>query len=64
MSDSVHQIFMKVLAINLIVIGVFAVVSPLLAVYLKRYDNKKTKNKLYLYFTGGIILIFTGTYLY
>jgi putative Mn2+ efflux pump MntP len=55
---------MKVIAINLIVIGVFAVVSPLLAIYLKKYDNKKQPNKLYLYLVGGIILIIIGTILY
>jgi putative Mn2+ efflux pump MntP len=64
MSDSVNQIFMKVIAINLIVIGVFAVVSPLLAIYLKKYDNKSQPNKLYLYLVGGIILIIIGTTLY
>lgn len=64
MSDSVNQIIMKVIAINLIIIGVFAVVSPLLAIYLKRYDNKKQPNKLYLYLVGGTILIIIGTILY
>jgi putative Mn2+ efflux pump MntP len=64
MSDSVNQIFIKVIAINLIVIGVFAVVSPLLAIYFKRHDNKNQPNKLYLYLVGGIILIIIGTILY
>ncbi len=64
MSDSINQIIMKVIAINLIAIGIFAVVSPLLAIYLKKYDNKKQPNKLYLYLVGGIILIIIGTMLY
>ncbi len=63
MGDSINQIFMKILGINLIVIGVVAMGSPLLSIYIKKHEKTKTKG-VYLYLVGGIIAICVGIYLF
>jgi putative Mn2+ efflux pump MntP len=64
MSDPINQLFMKVIALNLIVVGAFAVVSPLIAIYLKKYDDKQQLTRLCVYLAGGIMLIIIGALLY
>ncbi len=64
MSSSINQIIIKVIAINLIVVGAFAVAVPVLAIYLKKYEDKQQITKLYIYLAGGIILIIIGALIY
>ena len=40
MSDSINQLFIKIITINLIVVGLFAVFIPLIAFYQKKYDDQ------------------------
>ena len=64
MSDSINQLFIKVIAINLIVVGLFAVFIPLIAIFQKKYDDRSQINRLYLYLIGGILLIVIGALIY
>jgi uncharacterized membrane protein len=64
MDSSLNQMFMKVIAVNLIVVGLFAVAVSLIAVVQKKYDDKSQRNKLYIYFVGGILLIVIGAIIY
>ncbi len=64
MSDSINQLFIKIIAINLIVVGLFAVFIPLIAFYQKKYDDQSQINRLYLYLIGGILLIIIGALIY
>ena len=64
MSDSINQLFIKIIAINLIVVGLFAVFIPLIAIFQKKYDDRSQINRLYLYLIGGILLIVIGALIY
>ena len=64
MTDSVNQIFMKVIALNLILVGLFAVVVSAIAIYKRKYDDKNQINRLYLYLVGGALLVVIGAFIY
>ena len=64
MSGSVNQMFIKIFALNLIVVGLFAVAVPLIAIYQRKYDNQEQVNRLYLYLGGGILLIMIVALIY
>lgn len=64
MTDSVNQIFMKVIALNLILVGLFAVVVSVIAIYKRKYDDRKQMNRLYVYLVGGAFLIVIGAFIY
>ena len=64
MSGSINQMFVKIFALNLIVVGLFAVAVPLIAIYQRKYDNQEQVNRLYLYLGGGILLIIIGALIY
>ena len=64
MTDSVNQIFMKVIALNLILVGLFAVVVSVIAIYKREYDDKNQINRLYLYLVGGALLVVIGAFIY
>jgi hypothetical protein len=64
MSDSINQLFIKIIAINLVVVGLFAVFIPVIAIYRKKYDDQSQNNRLYIYLIGGILLVVIGALIY
>ena len=55
---------MKVIALNLILVGLFAVVVSAIAIYKRKYDDKNQINRLYLYLVGGALLVVIGAFIY
>jgi putative Mn2+ efflux pump MntP len=64
MYSPINKIFIKIIAANLIVVGFFAVVIPIIAIYKRKYDDQNQINRLYAYLAGGILLIVIGAIIY
>ena len=64
MNGSLNQIFTKVVAANLILVGSFAIVVSVIVIYRNKYVDVQQANKLYIYLFGGLILIILGVILY
>jgi uncharacterized membrane protein YhaH (DUF805 family) len=64
MRGSINQIFLKIVAANLMVVGLFAVVVPLVAIYQKKYHDQRQLYWLCLYFIGGVVLVVVGVLMY
>jgi putative Mn2+ efflux pump MntP len=64
MDSPINKIFIKIIAANLIVVGFFAVVIPIIAIYKRKYDDQNQINRLYAYLAGGILLIVIGAIIY